>query len=208
MGSKGEKGSGKGSTGKGGKDGSTAKDSGKGKGKGSKDSEKNNEGKGKGKGKEKSGKDKGGKASEEATAKGTGKKGKGSTEKKAAEFIKMADMTPDMVGVNLKVTVVSVTPRPSKGGKGAIAAEAIVGDETGIASISLTSEQAGLLKTGKGALIRNGYVTMLEKHNVGYIRLEVDKWGRIEAQEKGPRVNTSENLSEVEYELVEASPIH
>ena len=47
--------------------------------------------------------------------------------------------------------------------------------------------------------VRNCHSNVVNEH----LRLEVDRWGKIEASnEKIDSVNTKNNLSEVEYELV------
>ena len=47
--------------------------------------------------------------------------------------------------------------------------------------------------------VRNCHANVTNEH----LRLEVDRWGKIEAsKESVPSVNTANNLSDVEYELV------
>ena len=47
--------------------------------------------------------------------------------------------------------------------------------------------------------MRNAHANVVNEH----LRLEVDRWGKIElSAEKIEKVNTSNNLSDVEYELV------
>ena len=47
--------------------------------------------------------------------------------------------------------------------------------------------------------VRNCHANVVREH----LRLEVDKWGKVEpSKEKVDSVDTSKNLSDVEYELV------
>lgn len=61
------------------------------------------------------------------------------------------------------------------------------------------NEQVDLCKEGSVITVRNCHANVVNDH----LRLEVDRWGKIEpSTEKVDKVNTSNNLSEVEYELV------
>ncbi|VAH75039.1 unnamed protein product [Triticum turgidum subsp. durum] len=56
-----------------------------------------------------------------------------------------------------------------------------------------------LLKAGATAILRNAKIDMFKAS----MRLAVDKWGRVEATEPASfTVNEENNLSQVEYELV------
>ena len=56
-----------------------------------------------------------------------------------------------------------------------------------------------VIREGATITVRNAHANV---HNER-LRLEVDKWGKVEAsKEKVDSVNTANNLSEVEYELV------
>jgi replication factor A1 len=61
-------------------------------------------------------------------------------------------------------------------------------------------EQIDLMKPGASIIVRNSKVEMFK----GYMRLSVDKWGKIEPAKPGTKihVNESQNRSTVEYELV------
>jgi replication factor A1 len=64
---------------------------------------------------------------------------------------------------------------------------------------SLSPEQIELLKPGRTVVLRNARVDMFK----GYMRLAVDKWGKIEAAtDVNFNVNLNNNLSAIEYELV------
>ncbi len=61
------------------------------------------------------------------------------------------------------------------------------------------NEQVDLIKEGAVITVRNAHAKVFNEH----LRLEVDKWGKLEASSvKIDSVNTSNNLSDVEYELV------
>ena len=61
------------------------------------------------------------------------------------------------------------------------------------------NEQLDIIKEGTTITIRNGHANVVGEH----LRLEVDKWGKIEqSNEKVKDVNLGNNLSDVEYELV------
>merc|ERR1719163_2531027 len=148
----------------------------------------------------KNGKEKG-KAEE---PKETGKKGKGKGKKE--KFTSIAKLEPDSSNVNLKVTVVSVKSKGKgkKGkGKGKGGKEAVVGDSTGLVTLSLTTEQAGQLKAGNCISIRGGNVDMVTIGTGGFVRLKVD--GDLDVAETGgPEPNSSNDISATEYELVQA----
>jgi replication factor A1 len=64
-----------------------------------------------------------------------------------------------------------------------------------------TIDQIDLVQPGKSIIVRNAKIEMFNK---GFMRLVVDKWGKIEPA-KEPlnfEVNKDNNLSNVEYELV------
>eukprot|EP00741_Cyanophora_paradoxa_P016454 tig00020918_g15887.t1 len=123
-------------------------------------------------------------------------------------FARVADLRPAARGVNLLVKVVriSVVVESSR----VRIAEALIGDESGSAVISLRNAQIdlveGLLKNKKpGLRIQNGKVTMQR----GFMRLEVDQWGVIAGDDEVCAAswtpNEGNNLSAVEYELVSVS---
>ena len=59
------------------------------------------------------------------------------------------------------------------------------------------------MKEGATIVIRNGHAKVLR--DTGRIKLIVDKWGKIEtASQKIDNINTANNISAVEYELVPA----
>ena len=61
-------------------------------------------------------------------------------------------------------------------------------------------EQIDVVQPGKTVIIRNSKIDMFK----GFMRLAVDRWGKVESASETAKfeVNTSNNLSNVEYELV------
>ena len=78
-------------------------------------------------------------------------------------------------------------------------AEVLVGDQYGSIKLVAKNEQLDVIKEGQTITVRNAHANVVKEH----LRLEVDKWGKIEqSTEKVANVNLSNNLSDVEYELV------
>lgn len=93
-------------------------------------------------------------------------------------------------------------------------AEALVGDATGCITLTARNgfhfpdvlfltgsiEQIDVITPGSTIIARNARIDMFK----GFMRLTVDKWGKIEAASQPAtfEVNTQNNLSAIEYELV------
>jgi replication factor A1 len=79
-------------------------------------------------------------------------------------------------------------------------AEAVVGDQTGCITLTARNNQIDIVQPGQTIIARNAKVDMFR----GFMRLAVDKWGKLErAPEPASfEVNTSNDLSTIEYELV------
>jgi replication factor A1 len=55
------------------------------------------------------------------------------------------------------------------------------------------------VQPGKTIIVRNAKIDMFK----GFMRLAVDKWGKVEISEPATwEINTTNNLSNIEYELV------
>merc|ERR1719330_1533443 len=116
--------------------------------------------------------------------------------------MKVSDLKPEMAGFSMLVRRArEVTffgwqraddPR--------FVAETVVGDETGVISMRCTAEQANVLAMAEVVSIVNGRIQIYQ----GRMKLEVDKGGSIEAvsSTRPMFVNTSVDVSSVEYELV------
>ncbi len=61
-------------------------------------------------------------------------------------------------------------------------------------------EQIDIVQPGKTVIIRNSKIDMFK----GFMRLAVDRWGKVEPSTETAKfeVNSNNNLSNVEYELV------
>ena len=63
-------------------------------------------------------------------------------------------------------------------------------------------EQLKVIKEGALITIRNAHANVVKEH----LRIEIDRWAKVESSKISvPKVNTSRNLSDVEYELVSIS---
>jgi len=122
-----------------------------------------------------------------------------------AVFQKVKDLEPESHGHNLHVKVVKVEPVLEKtrldGSKVAIA-EATVGDSTGCILLTCKNEQIPVVAEGASVTLRNAKVAMFKNH----MRLAVDQWGLIEPSTEPltEAVDATNNLSTIEYELVDA----
>ncbi|KAF1793008.1 Nucleic acid-binding, OB-fold [Phytophthora cactorum] len=117
------------------------------------------------------------------------------------------DLTPGSQGHNLVLQVVSIAPTVEKkryDGTISRIAEAVLADETD-ASRSLR-ETIDMLKEGLVVVVRNSNADIFN----GFMRLNVTQWGKLSLHPDGvastppppPSVNTENNISAVEYELV------
>mmetsp|Transcript_8485 Transcript_8485/g.14268 ORF Transcript_8485/g.14268 Transcript_8485/m.14268 type:complete len:138 (-) Transcript_8485:99-512(-) len=119
-------------------------------------------------------------------------------------FITMKDLNPGTrVTMHLKVESVTVTrERMRYEGNMSRQANCIVGDEHGCVNLVARDEQLDLVKPGALITIRNAHANVVDEH----LRIEIDKWAKIELSAKDvPKigvVNSQNNLSTIEYELV------
>ncbi|KAM0824784.1 hypothetical protein ACQ4PT_069973 [Festuca glaucescens] len=83
-------------------------------------------------------------------------------------------------------------------------AECLVGDHTGTVLFTARNQQIEMVKPGNTVIFRNARIDMFKDT----MRLAVDKWGLIEVIEEpaGFKVNEDNNVSKVEYELVNVVP--
>lgn len=81
-------------------------------------------------------------------------------------------------------------------------AECVIGDDTGSSKFLARDAQLDVITEGETITLMNAHAKIIH----GFMRLEVDKWGIVkpaaEADKLTCEVNTENNLSEVEYELV------
>ena len=134
------------------------------------------------------------------------------TEKKVQEpivlkkptFISMKDLQPGTrVTMHIKVESVKVT-RERRRYEGTVnrSADCLVGDEGGCAILIAKDNQLDIVQEGAYITIRNAHANVVKEH----MRIEIDRWAKVETSAKDvPKVksiNPSNNLSEIEYELV------
>merc|ERR1711998_42977 len=119
-------------------------------------------------------------------------------------FITMKELQPGTrVTMHLKVESVKVT-RERRRYEGTVnkSADCVVGDEYGCAVLIAKDNQLDIVKEGAYITIRNAHANVVKEH----MRIEVDRWAKVEPTAGGaPRIksiNQSNNLSEIEYELV------
>jgi len=120
-----------------------------------------------------------------------------------AVFTTLDKLEPGSKGHNLVLKVVStnvVLERTRTDNSRVKIAEALVGDNTGVIMLTARNNQIAVVQPGQTIIVRNGKVDMFK----GFMRLAVDKWGKLEkATEPATfEVNESNNLSAIEYELV------
>lgn len=123
-----------------------------------------------------------------------------------AVFTKISDLQPASHGHNLHVRVLSVntiTDKKLADGRRLRLSEALVGDSTGTILLTLRANQIELAPVNTNITIRNAHIQMVRNH----MRLSVDQWGLIEPAKPEDSatigtVNTNNNLSDTEYELV------
>merc|ERR1712228_691770 len=124
-------------------------------------------------------------------------------------FVKVSSLNPTSVGFNVNVRVGKITSminRLNLDGTRLRISEALIGDETGSILLSLRNDQIGLVEEGKVYILRNAKIDMV---GGGSMRVAVDRWGLIDAvdaEQSDLQINEEkENLSKVEYELVQES---
>ena len=123
---------------------------------------------------------------------------------KKPTFITMKDLQPGTrVTMHLKVDSVKIT-RERRRYEGTVnrSADCIVGDEQGCAVLIAKDGQLDVVKEGAYITIRNAHANVVKEH----MRIEVDRWAKVETTAdvvpKIKSVNKSNNLSDIEYELV------
>ncbi|CAD5180849.1 unnamed protein product [Musa acuminata subsp. malaccensis] len=123
-------------------------------------------------------------------------------------FTKVDQLKPGTSGHTLVVKVVSSNTVLQKGHAASAhlrhtrIAECLIGDDTASIVFTARNEQVDLLRSGATVILRNAKIDMFR----GCMRLAVDKWGRVEVTEPADfAVNEENNLSTVEYELVNVS---
>ncbi|ETV94927.1 hypothetical protein H310_11573 [Aphanomyces invadans] len=131
-----------------------------------------------------------------------------------ATYVKVKDLAPATKGHCLVVQVHAIDPATEKtriDGSIVRIVEATVGDETGTVVLNARNEQIKLVEVGRVLVIRNASADVYN----GFLRLNVTQWGKIAPHPDGiastphapQSVNTSNNVSGIEYELVPAEDV-
>lgn len=113
---------------------------------------------------------------------------------------KVKDLTPNSKQVNILAKVVTVgEPKEVMGkyGDSRRVAEAVVGDETAVVTLSLWNEQIGSIAKDEIVLVDNGYVSLVR----GHMRLNVGRYGQLnKSTESIADVNTQLDMSAQEFQ--------
>jgi len=117
------------------------------------------------------------------------------------EFKVVSDLRPKLREVNLKFKVVSKTDEREVSsrldGSTHRVSEAIVGDETGVVTMTLWDDQIDQITEDSTFVLKNGYVGFFKNT----LRLNIGKYGSIEASEEEiGTVNTENDISNKVYE--------
>jgi len=123
--------------------------------------------------------------------------------KRKPVFVTVDKLRPGTHGHNLVLKVVStnvVVEKTRTDGTKIRIAEAVVGDSTGVITLTARNKQIDVVTPGNTIIARNSKIDMYK----GFMRLAVDKWGKLEAATEPStfEVSTQNDLSAVEYELV------
>jgi replication factor A1 len=112
---------------------------------------------------------------------------------------KVKDLNPECKQVNVLAKVMSVGEAkeiPSKFGRSRKVAEATIGDETGVVTLSLWQDQIGTVQKDDVIFIDNGFVSLVR----GRMRLNVGKYGGLQKTDKTiESVDTNNDMSAKEY---------
>lgn len=113
---------------------------------------------------------------------------------------KIKDLSPESKRVNVlgKVTSIGETKEiQTRYGESRKLTEVVIGDETGLITLTLWGEQSNDITQGNTLYIDNGYVTLVR----GHMRLNVGKYGSIKkSEETVENVNTENDLSAQEHQ--------
>jgi len=114
-----------------------------------------------------------------------------------AKFQKVNTINPDSTGLNLYLKVVSCEVVEGSDGK---LAEAKCADDTAALTLRVRDAQVATCAAGKSIIVRNARVRMQK----GFVRVEADKWGKIEVspEEHAFETVSTPDISATEYELV------
>lgn len=113
---------------------------------------------------------------------------------------KVRDLTPSSKQVNVHAKVINLgEPKEVMGkyGDPRKVAEAVIGDDTAVITLSLWNEQIGTIAKDDIVLVDNGYVSLVR----GHMRLNVGRYGNLtKSTEPINEVNQSLDMSQQEFE--------
>ena len=113
---------------------------------------------------------------------------------------KIKDLNPNAKRVNVLAKVVHKgEPREinTRYGESKHVTEVVVGDETGVITMSLWEDQVNLVEEGETIYVDNGYISLVR----GHMRLNVGKYGNIKkSDEVIEEVNEELDMSAEEHE--------
>jgi ssDNA-binding replication factor A large subunit len=113
---------------------------------------------------------------------------------------KVRDLTPSSKQVNVHAKVVNVGEAKEvmgKYGDPRKVAEAVIGDETAVITLSLWNEQIGSIAKDDVITIDNGYVSLVR----GHMRLNVGRYGTMtKSSDPVSEVNQTLDMSQQEFE--------
>ncbi|HTT35222.1 MAG TPA: single-stranded DNA-binding protein [Thermoplasmata archaeon] len=113
---------------------------------------------------------------------------------------KVRDLTPSSKQVNVHAKVVNVGDAKEvmgKYGDPRKVAEAVIGDDTALITLSLWNEQIGTIAKDDIILVDNGYVSLVR----GHMRLNVGRYGNLTKSDQPiGEVNQSLDMSQQEFE--------
>jgi hypothetical protein len=116
-----------------------------------------------------------------------------------AKVFQIGRLKPDATGFTIVAKVMDECKEvETKGGTKIM--ECQVGDASGKIICSLKPEQASVFAKDKVVVFRNAKILMVK----GYMRLMVDKWGKVDAGDEDDKVETvgDKDVSTTEFELV------
>ena len=113
---------------------------------------------------------------------------------------KVRDLTPSSKQVNVHAKVINVGEAKEvmgKYGDPRKVAEAVIGDETAVITLSLWNEQIGSIAKDDIILVDNGYVSLVR----GHMRLNVGRYGSMtKSTDPIADVNQTLDMSQQEFE--------
>lgn len=119
------------------------------------------------------------------------------------EFKVVSELKPNMRHINLKFKVVSVSnPREVVSRKDGLThrvAEAIVGDETGIVTMTLWDDSIDIIEPGKSYQLTNAFMSLFKNR----MRLNMGRQSELSEIDEDINVNTEKDMSAREYPKVQ-----